>query len=207
MGVVKKLHIGTKLEGEFGVVRRGNASDEGGGAEGARHAGGRGEHVETADDVVHHGCDEQLREAFEREPMGAGAGPFLDGSVRPFDLADVTVGGDGLEVNGRKVVTEAFELLVAVHVPDGETPAGVEADNGSKFGQDGRRFPIRNGRGGAKVKVARDGVDESNPLHKKEVHAKNNGTVVLVDMGRDGDWFETRDASCLPRASRFAFII
>ena len=57
-----------------------------------------------------------MGKSFERQAVNTRPEALLDRPDRPFDLANVTVGGDDIEEDGEYVVTEAFEFVVGVNV-------------------------------------------------------------------------------------------
>ena len=61
---------------------------------------------------------------------------LLDRADGPFDLADVTVGGDDIECDRFNVLAYAFELLVCVNVADIKAADFILFENNTGFAQD-----------------------------------------------------------------------
>ena len=90
--------------------------------------------------------------------MDACAETFFDGADGAFNLANVTVGGDNVDVDGAYVVANAVKLVVNVKVADLESAACIELDDGGDFLEDCGVFSVWDGAHGAELNVPRDSV-------------------------------------------------
>jgi hypothetical protein len=124
----------------------------------------------------------------------ARADAFLYSAVGALNLADMTVGGDDLEMKGSKVSASALELVVTVNGANDETPLGVHGDDGAEFLGDRVLRAVGDGGGSPKLNVAGDGVDEWLSLDEEEIGAENDIAVMLVNVRRDGNCVKTGDA-------------
>jgi hypothetical protein len=86
--------------------------------------------------------------------MRTGAEAFFDCPDGPFNLANVTVGGNDVDDNGEERCANAFEFVVAVDTGDGKTTAGVKFDDVGEGGQDGVAVTVGHWGCGAKTEVA-----------------------------------------------------
>jgi hypothetical protein len=127
------LDICAQLEAHAGIVGCGQASDDRGGAEGRRNAKSPRETVEAANGVTHHVVKQQLGQTFERKAVDARTESLLYGTDRPFDFADVTVGGDNVHFDGTEGFAKAFKFTVGVNVTHYETAYDVKMNSGLQF--------------------------------------------------------------------------
>ena len=95
---------------------------------------------------------------------------FLHGAVGPFDLSDVTVGGNDVHDDGQQLGTEALELEVAMDVTNFETAEGIDSNGGFELAPECALLVVRDGRGGAIPNIARYGMKERVALDKKMSH-------------------------------------
>ena len=96
--VGKNLGVCAKFDAHGDEIRARLSRDDNGGAEGVRNAGWPGELVETADDISDHVTDKKFGEAAVGEPMSASAEALFDGPNGAFDLANVNIRCNNVEV-------------------------------------------------------------------------------------------------------------
>lgn len=100
--------------------------------------------------------------------MDTGAEALLDGADRPFDLANMTVCGNHVEMDWVEGIAEAREFVIGVDVGDGETATGVQFDDGKDLLQDCGIFAVGHGADSAELEVAGDRVEKNMTLDKKK---------------------------------------
>ena len=93
---------------------------------------------------------------------------LLNGPDGPFDLADVSVSGNKVEMNVGEIGVDAGKFLIPVDVVDDETARCIEPEDGSEFAEDSGAGPICDWRDRAETEVAGDGVKETELLDKKK---------------------------------------
>ena len=64
--------------------------------------------------------------------MGTRAKAVLNGTDRPFYLADVTVGRDDVECDGQQGQSNALEFVVGMNVADRQTARLIATDDVAK---------------------------------------------------------------------------
>ena len=124
---------------------------------------------------------------------------MLGSAVRAFDLPNVVIGGDDIEVDGKDVIADTFKFgMIGVDVTDEETADCVKFDDGLGLLEDGGLFAIGNSGDGAELDVTRDCVKKRAALDKEEIRAKDHMAVVLADVWRKRCYLERRDAGAEP---------
>ena len=166
--VVKNLGVSSKLDTHGVEIGARLAGDDSGGAEGVRDAGWPGELVETADNIGDHVADEKFGEAAVWEAMSARAEALFDGANGTFDLTDVTICCNNVEVYRGESKAGAFEFLIPVNVDDLKTADGIKVDGCLKLVNDGFCRSVGDGGNGTETNVAGDRVEETEFLDKKK---------------------------------------
>ena len=140
--IIEQLNVGAEFQGETGKIRTRGSGDKGQRTDGVGDAVGGREHVEAKGHVIQHGDQEQLWKAPERQTVCAGACALLVGcAVCTFDLADMAVGSDNLEMDG-DVISDTLKLMIGVDVTDLETAMHVQLNDLAKLGEDGAMFVV-----------------------------------------------------------------
>ena len=121
------------------------------------------EHVKAMNNVGHHGDQQQLGKAVERETVRAGTRALLDRPVGSFDFCDMTVGSHNFHVNGGHVRPDALEFMVAMNVADLKSAKGVGGNDREQGGNDGGLFAVGNVHGGAVHEITGNGVEKGWP--------------------------------------------
>ena len=104
-----------------------------------------------------------------------------------FDLADVAVGGNDVEFSGFDGGADALKFAVGVYVLDAEGPVAVGLDCCQDAFQDSLVAAVGGGDDGAISQITRDGVQETEALHKEEIDAKSDVPVKIEDGRREWD--------------------
>ena len=123
--------------------------------------------------------------------MEEGAKVLLDGANGSFDLADVTVGGDDVEVKVQEVVADAFEFGVAVNVDHVETTGGVKSNDSKELLANGWASAVANRGNGPEMDVAGNCMEKTELLDKEKIHAKGHTLVCREEIGRQRNALET----------------
>ena len=85
--------------------------------------------VETSVDLDDHAPDDKFGETAVGEAMDAGAEALLNGPDGQFDLTDVSVGCNNVEMCGRKIMSDTCKLMITVDVTHNKTASGVQFDD------------------------------------------------------------------------------
>ena len=104
---------------------------------------------------------------------------LLNGPDGPFDLADVSVSGNKVEMNVGEIGVDAGKFLIPVDVVDDETARCIEPEDGSEVAEDSGAGPICDWRDRAETEVAGDGVKETELLDKKEIDAQGHVAMLF----------------------------
>jgi hypothetical protein len=179
--IVKHSGIATKLNSHGGKIGARLSGDESSGAKGVGNTIGPREKVEEAGDLDDSPVDENFRKATVREAMYKRSKTLLDGADGPLNFANVAVSGNNVKVNVREMVADAFKFMIAVDVAEKETALRILVDDGSERTNNGGPGPVGDWCNGAEAKVARNGVKETELLHKKEINTQCNVAMVRKD--------------------------
>lgn len=156
--IVENLCVAAEFNAHVRVVRAGLTGDNGGRTETGGDAMMPWEKVEATDNVDDKTTGKKFGQAAVREAVDAGTEVLFDGSDGAFDLADVTVRRNDVEMDGEHGKTSAFKFGVGVYVTDEETTGSVQGNDGAQFGEDGVAGAVGDGRNCAETDVSRDGV-------------------------------------------------
>ena len=126
--------------------------------------------------------------------MCAGANALLNGPDGPFNFANMTVGGDNIESDGKEGVSDALKFVVSVNIADGETARGIGVYDVGEAGKHGIAAPVGDGEHCAVAEVTRDGVKEGDLLDVEEIGTKSDVAMVFKDGGRDRHGVKSGDA-------------
>ena len=125
--------------------------------------------------------------------MDAGSQALLKRAVRAFDLADMRVGWNDVELDWADIVANAIEFTIGVNVADVETSVLVGGEHALGLPDDGLVRSIRDGGNGAVTKVSRDRMEKRKTLHKQKINAQRDVTVELDDGRWEWHGGESRD--------------
>jgi hypothetical protein len=100
-----------------------------------------------------------------------GAETLFDGANGTFDLSNMTIGSDDVNVDGGQGLSKVAKFMIPMNVNNLETTCSVEFDHSGKFGENGFDGTVSDGNGGAEADVAGDSVEETMVHDKEEVDA------------------------------------
>ena len=107
----------------------------------------------------------------------------------------MTVGGHDVHFDGEDRSPDTLEFIISMHVAYREPAGGVDGNVSLKVLNDGATGAISHGMGRPVVDVPGDGMQEANPLHKKEeINTQGDVRMMVKDRSRDGDRGERRRA-------------
>ena len=111
--------------------------------------------------------------------MDARAETVLDRPNRALDFAHMTVRRNDVHLDGFDAFADTFELAVGVDVLDAESAVAIGLDHGQDTVKDGLVAAIGGRDDGTETQISRDGVQETETLHKKEIDAESDVPVEL----------------------------
>ena len=130
-----------------------------------------GELIEASDDFGNQRAYNKGGEAAKREAVDIRAETLLDGTNGTFDLANMTVGSDDVNVDGGQRLAEVAKFMVTMNINDLETTGGVELDHTAELGENGFDGTVSNRNCSVETDVTGYTVEETMVHDKKESHA------------------------------------
>ena len=113
-----------------------------------------GEKVQKAGDLNDGAANEEFGKTAVREAMDKRTKALLNGPDGPFNLANVAVRSDDVEMNAGKIGVNTGKFLIPVDVVDGKTSRCIEPEDGSEFAEDSVAGPILDWCNHAETEVA-----------------------------------------------------
>jgi hypothetical protein len=185
--VLEHLDIGAEFKFEFVEIWWWDPGDKGRGAEGVGDAVDAGKTVEVADDIVDHVLNKEARQTAERETVDAGTQPLFHSANGAFDFAYMTVGGDKVNHDGKKIIANASELMIGMDVANAKATRSIGVDGGPEPGEYGRTLAVGSGKNGPETNITRDGVKKRYLLDVKKIGTQSDIKMVVGNGGRNGN--------------------
>ena len=127
--ILKQLHIRAQLKAHAIKIRGPHSSDNGGGAHGVGNTVLPRKLIQASDGVGYHVANHEAGKALERKAVRTCSKTLFNSTNRPLDLANVAVGWDNVKRDGKELDAGTFQLVVAVHIANGEAACCVLAEN------------------------------------------------------------------------------
>ena len=93
--------------------------------------------------------------------MNKGTEPLLNCSNGTFNFADVTVGGNDVEIDVREIVFDTVEFGVAVNAGEDEASGGVRIANSAELFDDGWTRTVWDRGASSELEITGDGVQKA----------------------------------------------